>query len=326
MEVIDKTGLGSVFVLGAEDRLVAVVTDGDVRRALLAGNGLESPAHSAFNSEFLALVDGSDSGPVFREARRAGFTFIPVVDQQKHLVSVEVMSASEKKVVRENPVVVMAGGKGSRLGSLTRHTPKPLIMINGKPMLEAIVEKVRDDGFSTIYLAIHYLGDQIEEHFGDGSRFGVNVMYLREASPLGTAGALSLLPKDSDMPVVVLNGDLILGASIAKMVDHHLENGADLTVGGKVFETTIPYGVLSVTGDVVTEIVEKPTYRDLVNAGVYVMSRAVVAGIVPDRVTEMPEIVSASIAAGKARVYAIHEEWADLGSPAALKTFQRETL
>jgi|AntAceMinimDraft_1070359.scaffolds.fasta_scaffold09262_3 dTDP-glucose pyrophosphorylase len=316
VQVIDRAGLGLVFVTDSSGLLVAIATDGDIRRALLAGHGLGSPAYSAFNHNFLTIEEASYEGHVFEEADRRQLTAIPVVDGRGILVAVEVLQKRRVEIRRENVVVIMAGGKGLRLLPYTEHTPKPLLKINGKPMLQKIIENLRDDGFSLIYLAIHHLGEQIEEYFGGGSRFGVTIKYIREDSALGTAGALTLLPETSSLPVVVLNGDLLLGADIGKMVDYHVQQGADITVGAKVFETNVPYGVLSLDGQTITGIREKPVYRNLVNAGVYVLSQNVLSRIEAGKVIDMPEVLFSNIHGRKVLAYAMHETWADLGNPA----------
>ena len=320
VEVINETGLGSVFVEDSEGRVVALVTDGDVRRALLAGFGLTSPAHHAYNESFAKLTDGSDASAVLRAAKKRKLPFLPVVDREGRLLSVERLSFPLPKPSHNNIVVIMAGGKGSRLGALTSNTPKPLLEVDGKPIAQHIVEKLREDGFTRLYLAIHYLGAQIEDFFGDGSQFGVEIRYLKENMPLGTAGALALLPESEKSPVVVVNGDLVLGMSISKMLEYHVSSGADVTIGSKVVETTVPYGVLSTRNGLVLGIAEKPTYRDFVNAGLYVLSRNVVERIQRDSVIDMPDVLEQAIESGRVLAYPIHEEWADLGTPASLES------
>lgn len=324
VEVINETGLGCVFVEDSEGRVVALVTDGDVRRALLAGYGLTSPAHHAYNKSFAKLVDGSDAAPVFQAAKERKLPFLPVVDRDGRLLSVERLSFAAPKPIYKNIVVIMAGGKGSRLGALTRNRPKPLLEVDGKPIIQHIVERLREDGFTRLYLAIHYLGEQIEDFFGDGSQFGVEIGYLKEAKPLGTAGALALLPDSEKSPVVVVNGDLVLGVSISKMVEHHVSSHADVTIGAKVVETTVPYGVLATRNGLVLGISEKPTYRDFVNAGLYVLSHHVLENIQRDSVVDMPEVLEQAMESGRVLAYPIHEEWADLGTPESLELRRRK--
>ena len=315
VEMIDRFSLGIAFVVDADGILQASVTDGDVRRALLGGHGLDSPAASVFNRNFLALEDGGDWERTIARGAAEGLNEYPVIDSVGRLLCVEVCAQGPDRVARDNTVVIMAGGKGLRLRPLTEQTPKPLLRVGGKPILQHIIENLRDDGFSDIVLALNYLGEQIESYFQDGSGFGVRVRYLREDQALGTAGALSLLQEPISSPIVVMNGDLVLAASVGKMVDYHLEKEAQITVGAKVVETPIPFGVLSTRGLVIDGIEEKPTYRDLVNAGVYVLNSEAFATLPTDRIADMPELIMQRVEEGKVFAYPIHETWADLGNP-----------
>ena len=312
----------TVFVVDAHGLLRATVTDGDVRRALLEGYGLDSPAETAFNTDYLKLVDGSNSPQAVSLGLGQGFKDFPVVDSNGRLLCIEVLAEGLASAHRSNTVVIMAGGRGLRLRPLTEETPKPLLLVGGKPILQHIIENLRGEGFSDIVLAINYLGDQIENYFQDGSRFGVNIRYLKEDRALGTAGALSLLGNTSPSPVLVMNGDLVLAASIGKMLDYHLEKGAVITVGAKVVETTIPFGVLAINGHVIEGIEEKPSHRDLVNAGVYVLNPEVFASVVADQVTDMPQLIFENVKGGRVLAFPMHETWADLGSPGDLKRAQ----
>ena len=319
VEVINKFGLRTVFVTDANSTLLATVTDGDVRRALLAGHGLDSPASAAFNTNFLALEEGPGSAQTVARGAMKGFREYPVINSDGCLVCVEVLENLDERIARENTVVIMAGGKGMRLRPLTDQTPKPLLLVGGKPILEHIIENLRNEGFSDIVVAINYLGEQIESYFQDGSRFGVQIRYVRETLALGTAGALSLLQEPICSPVVVMNADLVLAASVGNIVDYHLGKNATITVGAKVVETTIPFGVLSTQGLVVDGIEEKPTHRDLVNAGVYVLNSEVFASLSTDQVVDMPEIIVNNLGGGKVLAFPMHETWADLGHPLDLK-------
>ena len=313
--MIDRFSLGIVFVTDAQGILQASVTDGDVRRALLAGHGLDSPATYVFNRNFLALEVGGDWAETADRGAAQGLNEYPVIDSGRRLVCVEVRAQSGESIARDNTVVIMAGGKGLRLRPLTDDTPKPLLHVRGKPILQHIINNLHEEGFSDIVLAINYLGEQIESYFQDGSDFGVKIRYVKEDQALGTAGALSLLQDPISAPIVVMNGDLVLAASVGRMVDYHLEKQATITVGAKVVETTIPFGVLSTRGLVIEGIEEKPTYRDLVNAGVYVLNPEAFASLSADHVIDMPELIMEYVDEGKVIAYPMHETWADLGHP-----------
>ena len=308
-----------VFALDRDGTLVAVATDGDVRRALLAGHGLDSPAQQAFNYDFVALPDDGSSADALTQRAR-GFDAYPVLDPEGRLVCVDVPSGVSIRSPRQNTVVIMVGGKGLRLRPLTNETPKPMLVVGDKPILQHLIENLRDQGLTNIILAVNYLGDQIEGYFHDGSRFGVSIRYLRESAPMGTAGALGLLDGEEVVsPIVVMNGDLVVSADLTKMLDFHLHNSAEITVGAKVVETTVPFGVLSTNGATIRGIEEKPTYRDLVNAGVYVLSEDVFSSVPSDRASDMPDLISERIEEGRVVAFAMHETWADLGAPEDLR-------
>jgi len=319
VEAIDQSSRGMVFAVDRDGTLVAVATDGDVRRALLAGNGLDSPAEQAFNYDFVALPDDGSSTDALTQKSR-GVDAYPVLDPDGRLVCVDVPSGATIKTPRHNTVVIMVGGKGLRLRPLTNETPKPMLFVGEKPMLQHLIEKLRDQGLTNIILAVNYLGDQIEDYFHDGSRFGVSIRYLRESAPMGTAGALGLLKGEEVVsPIVVMNGDLIVSADLTKMLDFHTSNSAEITVGAKVVDTTVPFGVLSTRGSTITGIEEKPTYRDLVNAGVYVLSKDVVSSVPSDKASDMPDLITERIEEGRVVAFAMHETWADLGAPEDLR-------
>lgn len=303
-------------------KILAAVTDGDVRRALLSGNSLESNAERAYNSDFFVLDEGDYSPATLAQAFDDGFSIVPVVDGNGVVVYFEIDS-HDRAVQRENNVVIMAGGKGMRLRPLTDSTPKPMLEIAGKPILQRIIENLQAEGFRNILISTNYLGQQIEDYFQDGSRFGVSISYLREEQPLGTAGPLSLIAQEQVNPIVVMNGDLVFGANLATVLDYHVEKDADITVGATIVETTVPYGVLSTTGPIVDDLVEKPVYRDLANAGVYVLGPQVLAQMRANQAVDMPELIAEHIPQGKVFAFPMHETWADLGRPADLERAHR---
>ena len=314
-ESINRSGLGTVFVINSAGALQAAVTDGDIRRALLAGHDLDSPAEVCFNKAFIALEEDADWLAAISRGSAKGLTEYPVVDSDGLLVCVEVRPESVAAGRREQTVVIMAGGLGLRLRPMTAGTPKPLLPVDGKPILQHIIETLKKEGFTDIVIAVNYLGDQIEDFFGDGSHFGVDIRYLRENQPLGTAGALSLLQSPVSNPVVVMNGDLLVRASVGKMVDYHLDEAAEITIGAKLVDTTVPYGVLTTDGLLVTGIQEKPSYRSLVNAGLYVLDRKLLDGLPTDRSTDMPQLIAEHAKHRRVLAFPIHEAWADLGNP-----------
>lgn len=313
VQAINETGLDTLFVVDRSGVLRASVTDGDVRRALLAGGSLDSPASKALNFNFTSVPSSTVGEAPSRRLGQAEVGDIPEVDSAGRLVCVLPGRRSPAEAKRSNRVVIMAGGRGLRLRPLTHDKPKPMIEIGGKPILEHIIGKLVAEGFLNITISLNYLGEQIENHFRDGERYGASISYIREPQEMGTAGSLALIESPISAPIVVMNGDLLLGERISQMVDYHVQKNALITVGAKVLDTTIPFGVLSTDQGLVTEIVEKPTYTDLVNAGVYVLDPRVIENISSSQRTDMPEVVSQNISAGPVCAFPLHEAWVDLG-------------
>jgi dTDP-glucose pyrophosphorylase len=313
VENLTSSGLRLSLVVGPDGALVGIVSDGDIRRGLLAGEGLESPASAVMNRSFAFAPSETPVSELKRVVRSREVTHLPLVDQDGKLAGLFIDQPDERGTGRDNTVVIMAGGVGLRLRPLTEKTPKPMLPVGGKPMVQHTIEALRSEGFANFVLAINYLGDQIESHFGDGSDFGVDISYVREAQPLGTGGALSLLEGSFQSPILVVNGDVMLSAKISEMLDFHNQSGGELTVGVKLLETQIPYGVVDVDGSRILGIKEKPVYRDFVNAGVYVLNAGLLGKVPHDEKFDMTDLLAKVIETSTATAFPLHESWIDLG-------------
>jgi NDP-sugar pyrophosphorylase family protein len=267
------------------------------------------------NRSFASALRETPVSELKRVVRSHEVTHLPLVDQDGKLAGLFIDQPDERGAGRDNTVVIMAGGVGLRLRPLTENTPKPMLPVGGKPMVQHTIEALRSEGFDSFVLAINYLGDQIESHFGDGSDFGVDISYVREAQPLGTGGALSLLEGNFQSPILVVNGDVMLSAKISEMLDFHNQSGGELTVGVKLLETQIPYGVVDVEvdGSRILGIKEKPVYRDFVNAGVYVLNPGLLRKVPHDEKFDMTDLLAQVIATSTATAFPLHESWIDLG-------------
>jgi NDP-sugar pyrophosphorylase family protein len=215
----------------------------------------------------------------------------------------------------------MAGGKGTRLSHLTQNCPKPMLKIGDKPILQHIIEKAIDEGFNDFYISINYLGNLIEDYFGNGEQFGVSINYLRESSPLGTAGSLSKLEVSSNLPIVVTNGDVLTEVSYAQMIDYHHENGGTATLATRIHQWQNPFGVIETDGVKVISYTEKPTIESNTIAGIYVIESHIVAKVPKDEPIDMPYFLNHLRTAGaKIFAYPLHEKWLDVGHPEDLAT------
>lgn len=313
VQSLTSSGLRLSLVVNSEGLLVGIISDGDIRRGLLAGEGLDSPATAVMNTSFASAPSGTSPLELTRLARSREVTHLPLVGGGGRLAGLFIDQPQAESLPRENTVVIMAGGMGLRLRPLTENTPKPMLPVGGKPMVQHTIEALRSEGFSDFVLAVNYLGDQIESHFGDGSAFGVHITYVRESQPLGTGGALSLLDGNFDSPILVVNGDVMLSAKISEMLEFHHQSGGQLTVGVKLLETQIPYGVVDVEGTRILGIKEKPVYRDFVNAGVYVLDPELLGAVPRDEKFDMTDLLARVIESSVATAFPLHESWIDLG-------------
>lgn len=314
IEVIDKAELQVALVVGEERRLLGVITDGDVRRALLRGMKLEDAAATVMNGSPITV--GADSSEAALEAlmQRTGLRRIPVTDDAGTLVGLAVPRSEAALHQAGNLVVIMAGGLGTRLGELTKDRPKPLLTVGPRPMLETIVERFVSQGFTRILISVNYKADMIESYFGDGRRFGADIGYLHEAKRLGTAGALKMIPAGRNEPFIVVNGDVLTTIDYRKLLDFHVDVGGTATIGVSYHDVQVPYGVVTVNGQQVGGIVEKPVYRYFVNAGIYVLEPSCIGHIPDDEYFDMTTLLERLLAVGCAVYsYPIHEYWQDVG-------------
>ena len=324
VENLTNSGLRLSLVVSSDGALLGIVSDGDIRRGLLAGEGLESSATAVMNRSFAFAPSETAVSELLRIVRSREVTHLPLVDKEGKLAGLFIDQPDGEAAARGNTVVIMAGGMGMRLRPLTANTPKPMLTVGGKPMMQHTIESLRAEGFVDFVLAINYLGDQIEQYFGDGSRLGVCITYVREELPLGTGGALSLLEGAFTSPIVLINGDVLLSARLTEMLSYHHSHSADITVGVKVLDTQIPFGVMKLEGNQIVAMLEKPVYRDFVNAGVYVLEPSVVRALAPAVRLDMPDLVAEWLGRRKVFAYPMHESWRDLGRPEDLEVARRD--
>jgi dTDP-glucose pyrophosphorylase len=319
MARINETAHGIVLVVDEEGRLLSTITDGDLRRAVLAGIDLTQKNVSALPRGHKP-VTASACTPrqaVFQLMRDHNLRQIPLVDEEgclQDLVHLDDFLAEEE--VGQIKAVLMAGGFGTRLRPLTEDVPKPLLPLDKRPLLERTVDQLRAAGVRQVILATHYKPEAFHKHFGNGERFGVDITYMQEENPLGTAGILGALPVSAE-PLLVINADIVTSLDYRAMMRFHEENHADMTVGVSQYEFSVPYGVVTMDGVDVCGIQEKPRQRFFVNAGIYLLQPGVPAFVPRDSRFDMPDLI-ASLLMEKKRVIAfpISEYWLDIGQMA----------
>lgn len=312
MCAIDKGGTEIALAVDEHGRLVGTLTDGDIRRALLSGVSMSSRFDSFISRNAVTVSSSAGRAEVLDLMQARRISQVPIVDSGRlvglHLLH-EVIGARK----RDNVAVVMAGGQGQRLRPLTETVPKPMIRVAGRPILERIVLHLVSHGITRVFLSVNYLAEQIKEHFGDGERFGCVIEYLHEEQPLGTGGALALLPPQ-DHPVLVMNGDLVTQADLGAMLDFHYRSGRDATIGVRGYFHTVPFGVVAVDDGHVVALSEKPSMSALVNAGIYVLDPSLLAQIPKGQ--EFP--LTALLGTVRAAAFEIEDEWQDVGQHSQL--------
>jgi dTDP-glucose pyrophosphorylase len=325
LRALDRGGAKAALVTDKDGRLVGIMTDGDVRRALISGSPLDAALSPFVNREFTSVRADAERDQVLELMQARLIDQIPIVDTAGRPLGLHLLHEMVGAAERPNSAVIMAGGKGSRLGPLTQNVPKPMLHVAGRPILERIVLRLVGQGIRTVYLSIHYLGHLVEQHFGDGSRFGCRIEYLREERPLGTGGALALLPPPQ-APIIVMNGDLITQANFGAMLDFHAAGGYAATVGVRTYLHTIPFGCVEVSNGRVESFEEKPTLSRTVNAGMYVLSPALVARVPKNQEFPLPELLVGCLAAGEpVGAYEVLGDWIDVGQRDNLSQARGET-
>lgn len=305
-----------VMVVNNADVLEGTVSDGDIRRALLRGASLDDALNLAVNRNPL-VVTSKISHDVVKQLMIANkIGQIPVVDANNHVIGLHLLDQFSTPICRSNQIVIMAGGKGTRLGDHTKKCPKPLLLVAGKPMLEHIIEKAKLEGFGKFVISIGYLGNMIEDYFGTGSRLGVEIDYLREDQPMGTAGALSLFKPLTDTPFVVTNGDVISDIRYCELLDFHNQYNAAATMAVRLHEWQHPFGVVQTKGVKIIGFEEKPIVRCHINAGVYALNPTVLNSLIAGEPCDMPALFERLKSQLQNTIaYPMHESWMDVGRP-----------
>jgi NDP-sugar pyrophosphorylase family protein len=302
------------IVVDESNKLLGILNDGDIRRALLEGYSLEDSIEKIYNKTPLICNMNDSKNMIIQKAIKRKVYQIPIVDNDNRLIDVEDLATLLTNVNRKNKVILMAGGLGTRLRPLTEDTPKPLLKVGTKPILQTIIENFENYGFKDIILSVNYKADMIKEYFKDGSEFRVNIEYLEEDKRLGTAGALSLLKEKPNEPFFVMNADLLTNVNFTHLLDFHSFGNSMATMCVREYDFQVPYGVIKTDGDKISSIVEKPVHKFFVNAGIYLLSPKVLEYIPDDTFYDMPTLFDKLIQENKNVLsFPIHEYWLDIG-------------
>jgi len=324
MACIDHGAKGIALVVDDQRHLLATLTDGDLRRAVLAGHSLDLPVSRLLETlraqgkaQPVTLPAGSEKDIILGEMKERSIRQIPLVDDLQRVTNLAVLDdlvgdglTGERH--RRVHAVVMAGGYGTRLMPLTATTPKPMLRVGEQPLLERLVQQLKQAGIPRVNISTHYRGDQISEHFGKGEAFGIEVECLSEEQPMGTAGALSLVSGND--PLLVINGDILTALDFRSFLDFHFEHAAAMTVAVREYGFDVPYGVVETDGLHITSVTEKPSIKFFVNAGIYLISPSARTLIPSAQHLDMPQLIELLVKAGRKVVsFPIWEYWLDIG-------------
>jgi dTDP-glucose pyrophosphorylase/CBS domain-containing protein len=328
---IERSQKGIALVVDAERRLLGTITDGDVRRGLIAGLSTESLVRELLKVKsstpfphHISVPVGTERSEILQIMREKSIRQVPLLDDNGHMVDLVTIN----DLVPEDEVglqaLIMAGGFGTRLRPLTDDLPKPMLPVGGRPLLEHMIEHLRDSGVRRVGVATHYQSEKITDYFGNGEGFGVDLRYVPEDRPLGTAGALSLL-EDLDSPLLVINGDILTRINIRAMLEYHREHGADLTVAVREYDVQVPFGVVDCQGAEIKAVNEKPIYKFFVNGGIYLLEPRVNRFVPSDQTFNMTDLIKRLLDEGRSVVgFPVMEYWLDIGRIADYEKAQED--
>ena len=315
IRVLNSEPYKIILVVNSKDVLLGTLTDGDVRRAIINHKKLSDCIKEIMSKNPITATMKEPLKSVVSMMKKYDVMHIPVLDEDGVVVGLETMQDVLNKK-RKNPVLLMAGGFGKRLYPLTNNTPKPMLEVGEKPILENIIERFISQGFYNFYISLHHFSDQLKDYFGDGSKWGVNISYIIEDKPLGTAGVLGLLQdKFKDFPVIMMNGDLLTNINFEDLLNFHKDQGGIATVCVREYDFQVPYGVVESKDNIIMDIIEKPIHKFFVSAGIYAFEAKFINGIVKNNYIDMPDLIKLKINnQERINTFPIHEYWLDVGS------------
>ena len=327
MQAINRGEMGVAFVVeGKTATFDTLITDGDIRRGLIKQLSTNEKLSKFMSKNPVSALLGDSKESMLIKMKRLDILQIPIVDNNGVIVGLETLRHLTKKHTFDNTVFLMAGGYGKRLSPLTDSMPKPLLKIGSKPILENILNNFISSGFHNFYISTYYKGEMLQEYFGDGSNWGVKIKYVHEDTPLGTAGSLRLLPKESlKLPILVMNGDLLTNVDFKELLYFHMQGKNDATMCVREYDFQVPYGVVRSNKGYVSAIEEKPIHQFFINAGIYVINPSILDTIEGNGCLDMPELLEKKIEESvRVGMFPVHEYWLDIGQLDQFKQAQKD--
>lgn len=314
LKIIDSGAIQIAIVVDKEDKLLGTITDGDIRRGILNNLSLDDSIKTLiFKNPTTAKISDTKED-ILKKALAKKLHQIPIVDDLNRVISIKEIGELVRPQTKSNKVLLMVGGLGTRLRPLTENTPKPMLKVGNRPILQTIVEKFAEYGFINITMCVNYKSQIIKDFFGDGSQFGVNIEYILEEERMGTAGALSLLDSTPSEPFFVMNGDLLTNVNFENLHDYHLNNKSIATMCVREYDFQVPYGVVNLDDNKIMSIEEKPVHKFFVSAGIYMLSPQALKYIPENKFYDMPTLFEKLIQMNEKIVsFPLREYWLDIG-------------
>lgn len=323
LKIIDHKGGQIALVVDSKQKLLGTVTDGDVRRGILSRIDVHSPVSMIMNAKPVTAKSNDSREFILSYMRKSKLHHIPLIDDAGYLVGMETLEELTRPICRENMVLLMAGGLGSRLRPLTDECPKPMLKVGGRPILETIILSFIEYGFKEFVISLNFKADTIRDYFSDGEKWGVSICYIEENESLGTAGSLRFLPKaKNSRPIIVMNGDVLTKVNLGHFLDFHGSHQSKATMGVREYNFQIPYGVLKLNHHRIIEIDEKPVHKFFVNAGIYILNQEVLSCLPAEERFEMPAFFELLKKDHHIAAFPIREYWLDIGQHENLKQAQ----
>ncbi len=311
---IDAYAMQCVLIISEQNRLLGMITDGDIRRGILKGISLDERVRKIMNTTPITASDKKDEKEIISIMKNKKIRHLPIIDKDGLIIDFKKLDDLMERKTKKNWAIIMAGGLGSRLRPLTDIVPKPLIKIGNLPILEMILKNLKDQGFERFYITVHYKAEMIKEYFKDGSQWDIDIRYIHEKEQLGTAGALSLLPEKPKESIIVMNSDLLTTLNFNQLMDFHMKSGSQATMCVRQYDFQVPYGVIHMKGNRLIGLEEKPIQRMFVNAGIYILEPSVLDQIPKESNYDMTTLFKKLIDLNqKLVVYPILEYWLDIG-------------
>jgi len=310
MSLIDTYGYRVAYLVDENGKLLAAVTDGDIRRAILRGIGLDASVGEIAHKTPISLPNTATEAKIRNTLLEKSVMSVPLLDKEGKITDVVLLNDLLSVKKEANPVVIMAGGLGSRLGSLTKDVPKPMLRVAGLPILHHILNNVKAFGYYDIFLSVNYKAEVIEEYFGNGSSFGLDIKYVRETKRLGTGGGIKLCGDRLKNDFIVINGDVLTNLDLKEMMKRHVESNSDMTIATRPYDIQVPYGVMDLAGRNIVALQEKPKLSFMINAGVYCLNPRMLERIPDDEYFEITSLVQPDVAVGS---FEVKDYWMDVG-------------